>query len=119
MERAVPILPGNDVATAKKFYVDGLGFTVKWEYTEDGRNGLVGFERNGIELTIDCPMTGHGRDACVSIRVENADAYYQEWKNRVAVKRAPKNEDWGSRTFDLIDPFGNTIFVMGPLAKEI
>lgn len=47
MERAVPILPGNDVSTAKKFYVDGLGF------------------------------------------------------------------------IDLIDPFGNTIFVMGPLAKEI
>ena len=118
MERAVPILPGNDVSTAKKFYVDGLGFTIAWEYSRDGKEGLVGLERNGIELTIDCPMTGHGRDACVSIRVENADAYYHEWKNRVAVKRAPKNEEWGSRTFDLIDPFGNTIFVMGPLAKE-
>jgi catechol 2,3-dioxygenase-like lactoylglutathione lyase family enzyme len=118
MERAVPILPGDDVNTAKKFYVDGLGFNVAWEWSSpDGNGGLVGLERNGIELTIDCPMTGHGRDACVSIRVENADAYYQEWNNRVAVKRAPKNEEWGARTFDLIDPFGNTIFVMGPTTK--
>jgi hypothetical protein len=30
------------------------------------------------------------------------------------VKRAPRNESWGARTFDLVDPFGNTIFVMGP-----
>jgi hypothetical protein len=27
---------------------------------------------------------------------------------------SPKNESWGARTFDVIDPFGNTIFVMGP-----
>jgi uncharacterized glyoxalase superfamily protein PhnB len=60
-------------------------------------------------------MTGNGRDACVSLEVESADAYYNEWKDRVTVKRAPRNEDWGARTFDLIDPFGNTIFVMGPV----
>ena len=116
MERAVPILPGDDLNAAKRFYVDGLGFTVSWEWTEDGKSGLVGLERNGIELTVDCPMSGHGREACVSLRVDNADAYFQEWKNRVAVKREPKNEDWGARTFDLIDPFGNTIFVMGPVS---
>ncbi len=27
-ERAIPILPSNDLATAKTFYVDGLGFRV-------------------------------------------------------------------------------------------
>ena len=30
------------------------------------------------------------------------------------IRRPPKNEYWGARTFDVIDPFGNTIFVMGP-----
>jgi uncharacterized glyoxalase superfamily protein PhnB len=34
----------------------------------------------------------------------------------VAVKRPPRNEEWGARTFDIIDSFGNTIFVMGPVA---
>ncbi len=61
-------------------------------------------------------MAGHGREACVSLEVENADTYYNEWQQRVAVKRPPKDEDWGARTFDLMDPFGNTIFVMGPPA---
>jgi uncharacterized glyoxalase superfamily protein PhnB len=59
-------------------------------------------------------MSGHGREACVALEVTDADAYYAEWRSRVEVKRPPKDELWGARTFDLLDPFGNTIFVMGP-----
>jgi uncharacterized glyoxalase superfamily protein PhnB len=115
MERAVPILPGDDLSVAKDFYVSGLGFQVAFEVTDDGKNGLLGLERGNLRLTIDCPMPGHGRDACVSLQVESADAYYGEWRNQVEIRRPPKNESWGARTFDVIDPFGNTIFVMGPV----
>ena len=75
----------------------------------------LGVRRGAIALTLDSPMDGHGRDACVSLEVESADRYYEEWRTRVPVKRPPKNEDWGGRTFDVTDPFGNTIFVVGPL----
>ena len=115
MERATPILPAEDLRVAKQFYVDRLGFKVRFEATEDGKSGLLGVERGGIGLTLDCPMTGHGREACVSLEVESADAYYEEWRERVEIRRPPKNEPWGARTFDVIDPFGNTIFVMGPV----
>lgn len=114
MERAVPILPGDDVGTAKEFYATKLGFEVAWEASEDGRNGLLGLARGDIELTMDCPMDGHGRNACVSFRVDDVDAYYNEWSGKIDVLRPPKDERWGARTFDLLDPFGNTIFVMGP-----
>lgn len=114
MERATAILPADDISVAKSFYVDRLGFGIRFEVTEDGKNGLLGLERGTMYLTIDSPMSGHGREACVSLEVNDADAYYNEWRTRVEVKRAPKNEEWGARTFDLIDPFGNTIFVMGP-----
>ena len=114
MERAIPILPGGDIAVAKDFYVRDLGFTVTFETTDDGTNGLLGVARGGIALTIDCPMSGHGREACVSLQVDDVDAYYDEWRQKVRVQRPPKNESWGARTFDVIDPFGNTIFVMGP-----
>src|SRR5262245_41639915 len=97
MERAIPILPGNDLRVAKQFYVDGLGFRVRFEATEDGKSGLLGLERGTLCLTIDCPMSGHGRDACVCLEVESADAYYAEWQRRVAVKRAPQDESWGAR----------------------
>jgi catechol 2,3-dioxygenase-like lactoylglutathione lyase family enzyme len=115
MERAVPILPADDLAAAKAFYVDGLGFRVTFETSEDGHTGLLSLERGTIALTLDAPMQGHGRDACVSLHVDDADAYYREWSARVPVLRAPRNEAWGARTFDLLDPSGNTLFVMGPV----
>lgn len=115
MERAIPVLPADDLSVAKDFYVKRLGFQVRFEATEDGRAGLLGVDRGAISLTLDSPMSGHGRDACVSLQVEDADAYYAEWRDRVEIRRPPKNEEWGARTFDVIDPFGNTIFVMGPV----
>ncbi len=115
MERAIPILPTNDLAAAKAFYVDGLGFRVTFEASADGRTGLLGLQRGTIELTLDCPMEGHGRNACVSLRVSDADAYYREWSAKVTPLRPPKNEEWGARTFDLLDPSGNTLFVIGPV----
>ena len=117
MERANPILPANDLAVAKAFYVDNLGFRVTFEVSEDGHAGLLGLERGAIQLTLDSPMDGHGRNACVSLQVDDADTYYQEWSKKVAVLRAPRDEEWGARTFDLLDPSGNTIFVMGPVTQ--
>ncbi len=112
--RAVPVLPVDDLTAARQFFVDGLGFEVSFETTEDGKSGLLGVRRGTIAITLDSPMDGHRRDACVSLEVENADRYYEEWQKRVPVKRPPRNEEWGGRTFDVIDPFGNTILVVGP-----
>lgn len=114
MERAVPVLPGDSIQDAKDFYVKQLGFAIRFEASADGTNGIIGFQRGGICLTIDCPMSGHGRQACATFEVENADAYYDEWKGKVAMPRPPMNEAWGSRTFSVQDPFDNTIFVIGP-----
>jgi catechol 2,3-dioxygenase-like lactoylglutathione lyase family enzyme len=119
MERAVPILPADDLTAAKAFYVEGLGFRVIFEVSEDGHSGLLGLERGTMELTLDTHMEGHGRDACVALHVDDADAYYREWSAKVRVLRAPKDEDWGARTFDLLDPSGNTIFVMGPVSGSL
>ena len=114
MARAVPQLPADDLAVARAFYVDALGFAVTFEFTEDGRAGLLGLARDGIAITVDAPMSGHGREVCVAFEVEDADALYSEWSTRVPVLRAPHDEGWGARTFDLLDPAGNTIFVIGP-----
>ncbi len=115
MERAIPILPTEDLAAAKAFYVGGLGFQVTFEVSEDGHSGLLGLARGTIEITLDSPMEGHGREGCVSLQVDDTDSYYREWSSKVDVLRPPKDEAWGARTFDLLDPSGNTIFVMGPV----
>ena len=114
MERAVPILPADDLGVAREFY-SRLGFDVTFEEVRDGgRAGIMGLQRGTIELTIDAPMPGHGRDAVCSIRVADADAYYAEWSAKVPVDAPPKDEAWGARTFGVIDPSGNTLFVIGP-----
>jgi uncharacterized glyoxalase superfamily protein PhnB len=114
-ERAVPVLPGDDVGAARDFYVNKLGFEVRWEASEDGHDGLLGVARGTIELTIDCPMSGHGRQACASLIVNDADALYDEWRRTLELERPPRDEAWGARTFGVTDPFGNTLFVIGPL----
>src|SRR5687768_18137345 len=118
LERAIPIFPGDDIAVAKDFYVRKLGFTVVWEYSQDGGAGMMGLERGTIELMIDCPMTGHGRNVCASVRVASADAYYEQWRHSVKLERPPRNEPWGGRTFGCTDPFGNLLFVVGPVIEE-
>jgi catechol 2,3-dioxygenase-like lactoylglutathione lyase family enzyme len=117
MERAIPVIPGDDIRAMKEFYVNKLGFTLTWENpSEDNeQDGMVGVQRGGIAITIDCPMSGHGRHACVSLEVQDADVYYDEWKKKVEIKRPPRNEYWGARTFSVQDPADNTIFIMGPL----
>ena len=114
-ERAIPILPADDIRAARVFYEGKLAFRVTFDTSAGGADGLLGLARGGIALTVDSPMDGHGRDACVSLQVDDADAYYAEWSENVDVLRPPQNEEWGARTFGLHDPFGNTIFVMGPV----
>ena len=113
MERAVPILPADDLAAAKRFY-ETLGFHTTFEATEDGKSGIMGVARGSIALTIDAPMSGHGRNACVSLIVDDADAYYREWSAKINIPRPPRDEEWNARTFGIEDPAGNTIFVIGP-----
>ena len=50
--------------------------------------------------------------------LDDTDAYYREWSARVTVLRSPRDEAWGARAFDLLDPAGNTLFVMGPLSGK-
>lgn len=110
----MPVLPADDLRVAKDFYATKLGFRDLFETSDDGKSGLLGLARGTIQLTVNSPMDGHGRNVCVSLEVDAADAYFEEWREQVEVLRLLKNESWGARMFDLLDPFGNTIFVMGP-----
>jgi hypothetical protein len=66
MERAIPILPAEDLAVAKTFNVDGLGFRIAFEASEDGRTGLLGLERGTIRLTLDSRWMATVETLCVS-----------------------------------------------------
>lgn len=117
-ELAVAVLPIADLTAARAFYVEGLGFDVDFEFTNDDGSGMIGLRRGSMRITLDRPMDGHGRNACVSLLVDDADRYYEEWRARLPVEQPPRDEPWGARTFGLTDPSGNTVFVIGPPRAE-
>jgi uncharacterized glyoxalase superfamily protein PhnB len=115
MERAIPILPMDDPDSTRRFYVDGLGFHVVFEVPyANGKGVIMGVERGGLRIHLDSPMPGHGRNACVYLDVADADKLYEEWKGKVEIRKPPATQSWGVRTFDVTDPSGNTLFVVGP-----
>jgi catechol 2,3-dioxygenase-like lactoylglutathione lyase family enzyme len=116
-ERAIPQIPGDDYEVMREFYVETLGFTLQWGFTDGPNGGMMGLSRGGMEVTITCPMPGHGRDVCVALRVASADAYYEEWRTKVEIPKPPRDEEWGARTFGVRDPAGNTVFVIGPASR--
>jgi len=65
MEQAVPILPPDDLSVAKAFYVDGLGFSVTFEASEDGRTGLLGLERGTIARGVARLQCCHARQKLI------------------------------------------------------
>jgi catechol 2,3-dioxygenase-like lactoylglutathione lyase family enzyme len=110
---AVPNLPSSDLAVAKRFYVDLLGFAVTFESSEDGHTGIVGLERDGMRINLDAPMDGHGRKVCVSLEVDDIDQLYREWSSKVDGIEQPVKQEWGASTFGFQDPDDNTVFVLG------
>ena len=112
MNIAVPILPSSNLAIAKQFYVNSLGFRVIFESSEDGSTGLIGLERDGMRINLDSPMDGHGRIACVGLEVGDIAALHAEWSQNVKMLQVPREEPWGAQTFELQDPDDNTIFVL-------
>jgi len=110
-------MPIDDPEVARRFYVDGLGFQTVFEARyphEDTEGTIIGIERGSIRIHLDSPMPGHGRDACVYLDVEDADACYEEWRTKVTIDEPPQDQLWGARTFSVMDPFGNSLFVVGP-----
>jgi uncharacterized glyoxalase superfamily protein PhnB len=121
VERAIPILPSDDPDVAKRFYVDGLGFSVAFQASyphASGEGCIIGLERGSLRIHLDSPMPGHGRHACLLLEVDDADDRYEEWVSTVEIRRPPEDQAWGAPTFDVIDPFGNTLFVVGPMVRR-
>jgi hypothetical protein len=59
MERAVPVLPGDDISVAKDFYVEGLGFQVSFEMTMGSRDSSASSAaRSHSRSIVRCPDTG-------------------------------------------------------------
>jgi hypothetical protein len=112
--RAVPILASADLTATLAFY-EALGFANLGAPPEEWDYLIVG--RHGAELHFLGPSPGTRAPGTCFIYVEDADAVHEQWLGRVvppARMDAPVSQDYGMRTFTLVDPNLNEVRVGSP-----
>lgn len=103
IEGITPILRADDLAAAKRYYLDVLGFTLDWDATS-----MISVSRDRCAIMI-CDGHQGGRGTWVWIGVEDADTLYAEFVAKGAVIRdPPQNFPW-SYEFQVEDPNGHVL----------
>ena len=109
--KAIPIIRIFDVAKAKEFYLEFLGFTLEWEH-RFGDNFPLYAQIKRSELTLH--LSEHHGDAtpgsAVFVPMQDIDALHAELSAKAYAYAKPGVEkvDWG-RVLQVADPFGNHI----------
>lgn len=112
MARAIPVLRIFDVARAKEFYIDWLGFETDWEHRfEDDAPLYAQISREDLVLQ----LTEHHGDctpgAKVFIEFSGLEQFCEtlnarEYRYfRPSIERSP----WNSSIMEVVDPFGNKL----------
>ena len=111
-ERVVPILRIFDVAKAKEFYVDYLGFRIEWEHRfEEDAPLYAQIVRDGLTLH----LSEHHGDACpgstVYVEMSGIAEFHAELaaKNYRYLRPGLETTFYGTRSIETTDPFGNRI----------
>ena len=111
-QQTIPLLRIFDVAKARQFYVDFLGFAVDWEHRFEAQlPTYMQVSRAGLTLH----LTEHHGDACpgstVFVWMTGIEAFHREITSRNYSYLRPGIETtfYDSRCVEVIDPFGNRI----------
>lgn len=112
VEQVIPILRIFDLAKAKEFYVDYLGFRVEWEHRfEENAPAYLQIVRDGLTFH----LSEHHGDACpgstVFVWMTGLEAFHAELaaKNYKYLRPGIETTFYGSRSVETTDPFGNRI----------
>lgn len=111
-EQIIPILRIFDVAKAKEFYVDFLGFAIDWEHRFEPTLPLyMQVSRGGCVLH----LSEHYGDCCpgatVFVRMTGIEELHRELIDkqynylRPGIELAP----WQAKCMEVTDPFGNRL----------
>jgi hypothetical protein len=112
VEQTIPILRIFDVAKARGFYVDFLGFAVDWEHRFDDVAPIyMQVSRGGLTLH----LSEHHGDCCpgstIFVWMQGLAEFHSEITSRQYGYLRPGIETtfYDARCMEVIDPFGNRI----------
>jgi hypothetical protein len=110
--QTVPILRIFDVAKAKEFYLDYLGFRGDWEHRfEPGAPLYMQVSRSGCALHLSEHYGDATPGSTVFLRVTGLDAFHQELsrKNYPYLRPGVETAPWNAKVMQVTDPFGNRL----------
>lgn len=108
-EQPTPILRMFDIAKAREFYVDYLGFDVRWEHRFDDLSPLyMEIARGGCVIHLsehygDCTPV-----SALRIKLSDAAAFHEELRKKQYRYYNP-GYDAQNKEFCMQDPFGNRL----------
>jgi catechol 2,3-dioxygenase-like lactoylglutathione lyase family enzyme len=113
VERVVPILRIFDIAKAKEFYIDYLGFKIDWEHRFEPDLPLyMQVSRDGMVLHLSEHYGDGSPGAAVYVEMQGIEAFHAEISaKKYRYLRPGINEGFGKngKSLNLTDPFGNKL----------
>lgn len=117
-QTVIPVLRITDAAASFQFYVQGLGFTVDWEYRhEPGFPVFARLTRRGQSICLtehadDCQVGG-----AVHFVVPDVDECHRSFQATGLVRSGPPHDTaWQTRDLLVVDPDGNRLTFSTELA---
>ncbi|HEX7275855.1 MAG TPA: VOC family protein [Acidimicrobiales bacterium] len=101
--RAVPVLTADDLAGSVAFWTSA-GFDVE-VYAPD----FAAAERDGVELHLVDPGGSDRERGAAYLHVNDVDAVHEAWAAAGIPVSPVRDEPWGMREFNLVDPGGNRV----------
>jgi len=121
LQKNIPILRIFDVAKAKEFYIDWLGFKINWEHQfEPDTPYYIGISRDQIELHLS-EHHGDSVPGCkLFIVCTEIEKYFAELQSRPYKYYRPglNKTFYGSLEMTVQDPFGNKLSFNEYLSKD-
>lgn len=112
LQKTIPILRIFDVAKAKEFYIDWLGFKIEFEHQfEENMPYYIGISRDDIQIH----LSEHYGDATPGSKVfiicNEIETFYAELQSRPYKYYRPGLEKafYGALEISVQDPFGNKL----------
>ena len=108
-----PAYTVDDLERSLKLYVDGMGFTVKDRWEEDGKLLGVMLVAGSVQIGLSQDDWSKGRDRKKGVgtslylqTVQDLDALAARCRTHGVEVYGPKTEPWGARVLHVVDPDG-------------
>jgi catechol 2,3-dioxygenase-like lactoylglutathione lyase family enzyme len=121
LQKNIPILRIFDIAKAKEFYIDWLGFKIDFEHQfEPDMPFYIGISRDDIQIHLSEHYGDGTPGTHVFIVCNEIEKFYSELQNRPYKYYRPGLEKtfYGTKEISVQDPFGNKLSFNEYISKE-